>query len=356
SAAGAAAGASGLVAGGVVTSLAGWRAVFWLNLPLAAVLILTVLRTVPSAPRTPRVRLDVLGAGLFTAAVMGLVLGASLLEQRASRAGGAVLVGAGALLLAIFARAQRIVPEPLLPAAAARSPRLRAGAGGAFLNTATTSSVVTLATLYLQHARGVGPAAAGLRLVPFSICVVLGSTVAGRLLAQRDPCVGLTAGLGAIAIGDAGLLAVPLADGLLSVCVAIAGLGIGLSSVAATALGTNVPGELQGAAAGILNSAAQVGTALGVSAAVLIAGATEHVPFPVHGPRLSWALAALFAASGSLLALRRLRRDARASSSGRRSLLPAQDRSGSGDAVSRGASDDGASRSSRKRLRARPPA
>lgn len=300
SAAGAAAGASGLVLGGVLTSLIGWRAVFLLNLPAALALAVMILRTVPERSPTTRVRLDGLGAALLTAALMGIILGAALLQQPRSRWIGVGLVGSGGALAALFAIAQRRAPEPLIPRAAVRERRLRTGAGAAFLNTATTSSVITLAALYLQDTRHVAPAAAGIELLPFSLCVVVGATGAGRRLRRGEPAAGLSAGLGLIAVADATTVLMSRAAVVLPISVAIAGLGIGISSVAATTIGTDVSDDLKGAAAGVLNSAAQLGTALGVSAAVLLAGVTQHADLPVRGTSLSWTLAALLAAGGAL--------------------------------------------------------
>ena len=68
-------------------------------------------------------------------------------------------------------------------------------------------------------------------------------------------------------------------------CAAAAGLGIGLSSVAATGLGTEVERAWRGGAAGIINTAAQVGTAVGVAALLLIAAATSGVPGRRAAPR-----------------------------------------------------------------------
>jgi MFS family permease len=306
SAAGAAAGATGLLAGGLLTSVVGWRAVFWLNLPLAAALLLAVRRTVPSIRRTASGPLDLLGALLLTAGLMSLILAGSLLESPRSRAWGALLAALGGILLAIFARAQRTAPKPLLEPATIRQPRLHAGAGAAFVNTATTSSAITLATLYLQNTRHVSPAATGLMLLPFSLCVVLGAGAAGRWFGTRDPALSMATGLGLIAAGDGALL-LPGIDVLLPACAGLSGLGIGLSSVAANTLGTDVPEEHRGAAAGILNTAAQLGTALGVSAAVLIAGATARSGLPLRGTRLSWALATGLAAGAAASALQRLR-------------------------------------------------
>jgi MFS family permease len=187
---------------------------------------------------------------------------------------------------------------------------MRAGAGAAFVNTATTSSAITLATLYLQDTRHVSPAVTGLMLLPFSLCVVLGAGAAGRWFGARDPALTLATGLGLIAAGDAALL-LPGLDVLLPACAGLSGLGIGLSSVAANTLGTDVPEQHRGAAAGIVNTAAQLGTALGVSAAVLIAAATARSGLPLRGAPLSWALAAALAAGAALVGLRRPREGTR---------------------------------------------
>jgi MFS family permease len=307
SATGAAAGASGFLLGGVLTELTGWRTIFWLNLPLAVLLALAVLRSAPPATGDAADHLDVLGAGLLTAAVIGLVLGSSLLERPGHRAVGLLLVASGGLLLAAFARVERAVPNPLLPGRAVRHRNLRIGAAAAFMNTATTSSVMTLATLHLQDTRGASPAAAGVTLLPFSLCVVLGSALAARVLHRRHPGAGLAGGLGLIAVGDAALLALPVAEWLLPACLGVAGLGIGLSSVAATTLCTNVPAALQATAAGVLNTAAQLGTALGVAVVLLIATSTQNLHLPLDGTPLGWACAAAAAAASALLSHTRSR-------------------------------------------------
>jgi predicted MFS family arabinose efflux permease len=273
SAAGAVAGASGFLVGGLVTEVAGWRALFWADLPLAAGLAVLVRATVPPGRAALRERLDAGGAVLLTAGVMGLVLGASLLERGPTRGAGLAAAGVGAALLAGFAVLERRVRAPLVPAAAARHPRLRAGAGASFLNTATTSSAMTLVTLHLQGAAGLSPTAAGLRLVPFSLGVVAGAAAAAPALARRPPRAVIASGLGTIAVADAALLATGGAPGPLVPIAAAGGAGLGLSSVAATALGTAVGGRLQATASGLLNTAAQLGTALGIAALLLIASA-----------------------------------------------------------------------------------
>ena len=86
SATGAAAGAGGLPRRRRLTELAGWRAMFWLNLPLAALMAAAVLVRVERDRGGAAGRLDLPGAALFTAAVMGVVLaGARLQRARLAR-------------------------------------------------------------------------------------------------------------------------------------------------------------------------------------------------------------------------------------------------------------------------------
>ncbi|SFP91564.1 Major Facilitator Superfamily protein [Geodermatophilus dictyosporus] len=304
SATGAAAGASGLVLGGVVTDLAGWRVLFWANVPLAVLLLLAVRRTAPPTPRQRSGSLDVAGAVVLTTAVAAVVTGAALLEGEAARGAGVLAVLAGLAAAGLLPAVERRARDPLLPRAALADPRLRAGALASAANTATTSSAVTLATLHLQQAAGFGPTGAGLALLPFSLCVVLGAGLAARLLRRTSQRATAALGLAAIAVGDAALLAVGLGAWVVPGAVAVAGLGIGLSSVAATSLGTAVAPALQGTAAGVLNTAAQLGTALGVAVVLLVAAASTGSALPLTGAPLGWLVAAA-AAVAAAIALRR---------------------------------------------------
>jgi MFS family permease len=178
---------------------------------------------------------------------------------------------------------------------------LRWGAIGSSLNTATTSSVMTLATLYLQQARHYRPIAAAGALLPFSLAVVGGAALAAPALRRWQSQRVAAAGLAAIAIADGGLTLAASNGVGLPACVALAGLGIGLSSVAATTLGTSVAAGLRGTASGVLNTSAQVGTALGVAVLLLIASATTGVTgHGTTGPVVAWACAAIVAAAGAV--------------------------------------------------------
>src|SRR5919107_3586337 len=116
SASGAAAGALGLLVGGVLTEVFGWRAVFWVNVPVGILLVIAVRVVVPrSAPGRNRPRLDAAGAALLTGAVITLIVGASLIESPHSRAAGGLLAVAGLAAGAGFVAQQRRAREPLVP-------------------------------------------------------------------------------------------------------------------------------------------------------------------------------------------------------------------------------------------------
>ena len=306
SAAGAAAGASGFVVGGIVTDLTSWRVIFWAYLPLAAALAGVIAVSVPrDGARRQAASLNLAGSAIFTATVMAFVVGATLITQPASRVAGGVLLGACVALPALFRVVDRRAKAPLLPPELLRSRPLRLGTLGAALNTGTTSSVITLVTLYLQDSLGRTPLQAAASLLPFSLAVIAGSALAAvvqrragppRLVAQRL----IAAGLALIAVAEAALIPLAGLAWAVPLCAAVAGAGIGVSSVAATGLGTDVAPRWRGGASGIINTAAQAGTAVGIATLLLVAGAAGETPAPgTAPPRIAWALAVIVAAAGA---------------------------------------------------------
>jgi MFS family permease len=302
SASGAAAGASGFVVGGVVTDLVGWRAVFWAYLPLAVMLAAAIWRAAPPDPQADRsIRLSVASFGTFTAAIMAFVVATTLLPERGRSMIGALLLGLTVVLAGLFIVIDRRSAAPVLPRTLLRERPLRQGAIGGLLNTLTTSSAITLATLYLQNTRGRSALAAGLMLLPFSLAVIAGSAAATPALARWRPQRVIAAGLTMIAACDAALIVAAPSPWALPVCVAAGGAGIGLSSVAATGLGISIAAAARGAASGIINTAAQLGTAIGIAALLLVCAVTTGVPGPGKPvPAVAWGLAAVIGVTGAI--------------------------------------------------------
>ncbi|MGY1858036.1 MFS transporter [Modestobacter sp. SYSU DS0290] len=306
SASGALAGGAGLVLGGVLTDLLGWRALFWLSVALGGGLLVAVHRAVPDARRAgtrPRAgaggtgSLDAPGAVVLTLAIASLIAGASLVQEPGRRLAGLGLVVLAAALGLLLRRVEQRSSAPLLPRAALRHRDLRTGCLVSFVNTASTSSAVILATLHLQESAGQTSTAAALGLLPFSVLVVAGSALSPRLLRPLGRHRTAAVGLAGIAVGTAALVTVPGAAWAAPVAVAVAGFGIGLSSVAATTLGTDVSEDLEATAAGLLNTAAQLGTAVGVALVLLIASTVTGLAGAPAGDVTGWLSAAAVAAA-----------------------------------------------------------
>jgi MFS family permease len=297
SATGAVASASGFVLGGVVAALGSWRVIFWGLLAVAAALTIAVVTLVaPDRFSRDRQVMNLSGSFLLTVTVMLLVVGATLLGDRPYRMTGMLLAATVVPVVAAFIVADRRSSAPLLPRAVLKRPQVWRGSAGAFVNTATSGSVATLISLYLQDTLGWSPLQTAGAFLPLSALVVGGSAAAGRLI-TRFPRERVTAaGLGLISVGIAAPLLRPAAPVLLASSLALVGFGLGLSSVATTSLATDVPEKPRATASGIVNTSAQLGTAIGTATILLIAAATTGIPGRTTAtPYAAWATAAALA-------------------------------------------------------------
>jgi EmrB/QacA subfamily drug resistance transporter len=318
-------GAAGLVLGGLIIDVLGWEWIFFVNVPLGAagVALSFVLLQADRGERTSR-RLDLPGAMTVTAGLVLLVYGLTRAEE--SGLGSPLTLAAIVLamgLLAVFLFVEHIVADPLIPLRVFRMRDLSGSALVAFTNTATTSPVGIIAAIYLQEVLAYSPTLAGLLGLPFSLSVVagsfLGSQLTGALGARHTMALGLVGICGATllitGITPEGGLPYVVANAALS------GLALGCSAVASTTRGTSaVREEERGLASGLLNSSAQVGTALGLAVFFAVAVArTEAVALSgepsaealVVGYRWAFFVDAGLAALGAAAALRLVGRDAR---------------------------------------------
>jgi MFS family permease len=287
------AGGLGLVLGGVVTTTLGWRSIFWANLALAFLLAVALARLLPtrSAATTAGAPLPVLPAVLQVVTIGAVVAAANTAEH--SPVASLPVLALAVVTAVVLVRRERRARRPFVPAELWPQPGVLAGLAGSFGVTATTSAFVIVTTLFLQNTHGLTAAAAGLMILPFSIAVIAGAAAAGRLVDRTGVRPVL---LGGLAFITTAIVVVAVAPSTATVVLAglACGVGNGASAVAAYALVTSVAAEYHGAAAGLLNTAAQIGTAvlvaLAVAAASLGGGPLDH--------RVGWLTAA---AAGALV-------------------------------------------------------
>lgn len=314
-------GAAGFILGGVLTEAVGWRWVLLLNVPVAvtAALLAPLLLTNPGAARSGG-DLDLPGAVTGTGALVLLIFAFTRAEEAgfADRGALGALVSSAALIL-VFVGIEGRAANPLVPRRVLRLPNLSGGASAAFALTAATGPAAVLGTLYLQEVMGYSPTATGLAYVPFSLAVIGGSLAGARLAGRVGAKPTVASGL--LAVTAAMLVASRISVGgdphLLLAALALSGAGLGCASVPATSLGVSaVAGGERGLASGLLTTAAQVGTALGIAAVLALAAAGTTGPAGggppspsalVHGYRWGYIAAAGVSATGLLVALILLR-------------------------------------------------
>ncbi|HKT54588.1 MAG TPA: MFS transporter [Caulobacteraceae bacterium] len=292
---GAASGASialGPVVGGLLVGHIGWRAIFFVNLPIGLMTFIIARRKLRESKDPNAGRLDVMGVVTFSLALFLLIF--ALVRGNASGwTSGSILaslIGAVALFAAFLVVEIR-QRRPMLDLSLFRKPAFAGVAIAAFTLSASIFAVFPYLTLYLQNTLGYSPLQTGLRFLPMTVMAFLFATLSGKLT-NRVP-TRLLLGLGLACIGGGLLMMTGLgADSAWTALLAgflVCGAGVGLTNpaVAATAVGVVDP-HRSGMAVAINNTFRQVGIATGVAAlgALLQADVANRVREQV-GPKAS---------------------------------------------------------------------
>lgn len=261
--------ATGPIAGGLLVGLYGWRAVFLVNVPLAAaVLALTRGRAV----HCPRGERRIAWSAQFAACV-ALGLGTDALiafgadQPVHALCSGAVALAAGAVFAALERRAS--TGEPVLAPAVLRAPgvtpALLAGAAVNF----TMAGVLFVLPLLFQRTLALSPLETGVAFLPMTLPFAVNPLLTGRIVARSGPRGPVTAGLALLTLGGVIFAVAVLAGSAYPVLVAgllCTGFGVSFALPAlVTTVVTSAPPGTAGTAGGLLNAARQVGATLGVA-------------------------------------------------------------------------------------------
>jgi EmrB/QacA subfamily drug resistance transporter len=298
--------ALGVILGGVLTSIAGWRWVFFINVPIGVALLVALARFVPvPSSRNGRDQVGVLGATTVTAATALAMYGLINAGSHGWAATSTLLpIGAGVLLYALFFAAQRATASPLMDV---RLLVRRSVAAGSILMLVATGLLVGgffLGSFYLQHARGYSALHTGVVFLPVAIATILGAHHAGHAVAHFGGRTVAPAGLGLAALGAA-IAAYWPNPTVLVVGLSVAALGIGATFVTAitSALADVEPHE-SGLRSGIVNTFHELGGAIGVAVLSSVAAASLGATHPATGGfTRAFTVSAAAAAGAALLAL-----------------------------------------------------
>ncbi|MFI1104159.1 MFS transporter [Streptomyces melanogenes] len=264
--------------GGWLVDGPGWRWVFLLNVPLAALCVPVALRHVPESKdaRVHTARFDVTGA-VLGALALALVTYA-LIEAPGQGASPLVLgaAAAGFLLGIAFVRLERRLPDPMLPPEVFASRQFTAVNVVTVCVYAAFGGFFFLAALQLQVVAGYSALGAGAALLPTTALMLLLSARSGALGERIGPRIPLTVGPLLCAAGMLLMLRVGVdASYVRDVLPAVVVLGLGMvtlvAPLTATVLGSVDAGRA-GLASGINNAAARAAGLLAVAALPLVAG------------------------------------------------------------------------------------
>src|SRR5262249_41447417 len=266
---------AGVILGGALTGFAGWRWVFFVNVPIALAALIAAAGLLRLQRRQgARPRLDLAGAIFATAAMVALVAGRSQVTAPAGgwvRAGALLALAAG--LLAAFVAVERSAPDPLAPLGVFR---LRVPTGAnlvAGLTIVVASTLAFTLTLVVQRVMGYWPQLTGLAFLPAGLGGIVGGTAAGVAVRRAGFRWTSVAALATLATGTIVVLTLGVGGSIvwLAAGYGLARVGIVGSVVATTIAATSaLDRNRQGLAAGLLTTSQQAGGALGAAIAGVI--------------------------------------------------------------------------------------
>ena len=252
--------------GGLIIDLLGnWRWVFWINVPLGALVLVAVVLLLGPSPRY-RARVDYLGGGLIAISLASLTLGLARVDVLDAAMVGYLALST--LALGLFIARQTATSDPLLPVSMFRGWALGSAnvthilVGGALIIGMVTIPLMANTVLALTPLEG------GLRLMRLTVAIPVGAVLGGLACQRVDYRVPAYGGLSLAALGFLLMSGwgTDIADPALTLHLATAGLGFGLLIVPIVLAATDSVGdELRGTAAAVISASRMVGMTLGLT-------------------------------------------------------------------------------------------
>lgn len=301
--------ALGVLVGGVLTAGPGWQWIFYINVPIGAVILALLPATLPpDAEGVQRERLDVPGALIVTAATASLIFGL----VRAGDDGWTSAATLGALaaavvLYAAFALVERRTAAPLMRVALLARRTVVTGAFLMLMATALLISFFFLGSLYLQDFAEYSALRTGLLFLPVAVATTIGAQLAAHLIGKTGPRPIAVAGMVLAAAASAWLAMLQVDSRAGSV---VAGLALGAFALGtlfitanATALSRVDPHEA-GVASGMVTTFHELGGSVGVAVMSTVAAASIGANVPtLSGFTDAFLVCAIASGAAALVAL-----------------------------------------------------
>ncbi|BFU47690.1 MULTISPECIES: MFS transporter [unclassified Krasilnikovia] len=272
--------AAGPALGGLLTATVGWRAILWMNAPLAAVAFYLILRYCPESrdAETPR-GVDV--AGLLTSALAAFfLLYACTAGQEDGFSSPLILTcfAASAVLWVAFILIEARVRNPLVELRLFHARDFDGALVANLVMNLVFGGISFVLALYLQDVRGYSPLVAGCLLLPATLTILVFNPIGQRIGQHHGPRGPILSAMYIIALGAlvAGFLSTTSPYWLLAAGLLVLGTGIGLLStpLSDTAV-AGPPPELAGTASGLFKATSMLGGSLGVALLAAASGAFQ---------------------------------------------------------------------------------
>ena len=270
-------GAAGVLLGGVLTDGLGWEWVLWVNVPIGLIAAaVTPSLIAESRSDNERRHFDLAGAVSVTAGLSVLVY--ALVDATDAGWGSTQTLGllaVSAALLAAFVAVERRSAAPLVPFGIFRLRTLTGANVVGLLVGASLFSMFFFISLYMQQVLGYSAIKAGLSYLPLAITIIVAAGVASQLVTRVGFKPVLMTGMAFIAAGLIWFGQVSVGGGYVSDILGpslLAAVGLGFAFVPVTiAAMAGVPERDAGLASGLINTAQQIGGALGLAVLATIA-------------------------------------------------------------------------------------
>jgi EmrB/QacA subfamily drug resistance transporter len=261
--------AIGPVLGGFLVDNYGWSYVFWVNVPVGVIATIVCLSAVLES-RDPSARsLDVVGTVLVTSGLFSLTYGLIKTSDHSWTSAFVLgFLGAAVVLLTAWLFWERRTREPMVPLGFFRVRRFTIANMVALLVGFGMFGSIYFITLYFQNVKGYTPIQAGVRSLPTTLMILVAAPVAGRLNARVGGRALMVVGMISATIGMWGLAQIGVDTSYNAIWPFLIVLGLGISltmpSLSSMAMGAVDP-RRSGIASGVVNSARQIGGAMGIA-------------------------------------------------------------------------------------------